>query len=146
MHLDIIYDTREKENNEWTFADYDSLTMSQKKLDYADYLYEEGGVLIERKKTCQEFIRNLGKNWDRFIRELEGMSQYKHPIIIVGENEKFDWLYEKKYMRAHPNFLRKRIAQIYIEYGIPTIFVPNEEIAQNYAYRIFKEAYGSTRS
>ncbi len=79
--MKIIVDTREQQP--WRFDIWDCKTKSAK-LDYGDYSIEglERYVSIERKKSTGELALNLGKQRERFFRELEELSKFPHAYLI----------------------------------------------------------------
>ena len=142
--MNVIIDSREQ--NPFRWMDYENLTTVRDKLDFADYSlasYDRPGdddsVVIERKQHCQELLSNIGQNWERFQRELVGMSKYKHKFIIVCGPSNFDYLYNKGFTKISPNYAYKQLAYIYTEYGIPTLCFSKVEDAENFVYRLFVE-------
>ena len=77
--MKILKDTREQKG--WTFDEVEG-NVAVGKLDTGDYTVEgfEGVLCVERKGTFAELAGNLVE--DRFWRELERMSKFKHPYVI----------------------------------------------------------------
>ena len=41
---------------------------------------------IERKAKMEEFLGNIGSNWERFKRELDKLSEFEKPAIMLDTN------------------------------------------------------------
>lgn len=118
--------------------------MTKDKLDAGDYTIvghdrpsDDDSIIIERKKTCSELIGNLGTHWERFTREAELLTEYKHKCIIVCCPDNFETLYHQGLTALSPNYIYSRIALLYLKYQIPTIFMPSTDAAENYIFRLF---------
>lgn len=116
----IIKDTREQKG--WEFEEF---TMGA--LKTGDYTYEglENILCVERKGTFSELALNLTQ--ERFWRELERMSQFKHPYIICEFELKDIMLYPynmgtlQKKIKVRGPYLLKKIAEAELM-GIHFIF------------------------
>lgn len=142
--IKIIYDTREQDP--LRFHEYE-VDICRDKLDAGDYTLsghdrprDDHSIIIERKKNCQELVSNLVMNWDRFKAELEILSQYKHKAIVVCGPNNFPHIYSRGYTKVSPSFAYSRIADILMDYGIPTIFADTRDEASNLIYRMFIKA------
>lgn len=107
---------------------------------------DDDSIIIERKKDCSELVRNLGAEWERFTREMELMTQYRHKLMVVCAPDNFQVLYDKGYTKLHPNFVYKQLATLQIRYGVSTIFLPNRTTAENYIFRLFTDIINKTRA
>lgn len=141
-NLRIICDTREQ--TPLTFALKDNVEMISDKLDCGDYTLcghdmpnDDYSIIIERKKDCSELITCLGRQWDRFERECELLSQYKNKIIVVESLENFGWLYKVKRTKMHPNYCKSKLMEIFLRWQIPTFFFEDRESMENFLFRIF---------
>lgn len=140
--MKVIVDTREQEP--LGFTDYAVSTVVDK-LDAGDYSLVGAdrpgseSIIFERKKNCAELIRNIGALWETFQKELAVLQQYEVRAILVGEPQVFHALYERGYTKLHPNFVYKRLAEIQVVYGVPTIFFPNRSHVEHYIFRAFSE-------
>lgn len=146
----ILRDTREQTPFEWD--GYEDITITSETLEAGDYTIvghdmpgDDSSIIVERKKNCNELIGNVGANWDRFLREAELLAQYKTKLIIVCGPCNFDYLYDNKLTKLHPNFVFKQLAHLQINYGISTLYFPNKEQAENYVFRLFVETIRSVR-
>lgn len=142
--IKIIVDTREKDALK--FKDYEVVT-SIDKLEAGDYTIhchdrplDDNSIIIERKKNCQELVHNLVASWDVFKNELEILSTYRHKAIVVCGPNNFPYLYDRGFTKVSPSFVYCRIADVFMEYGIPTIFANSREDAENMIYRMFVKA------
>lgn len=84
----VVRDTREQEG--YTFERFSGRYTSCngmviKKLDTGDYslLGMEDKLCIERKGRVSELATNLGKDKDRFLREIERMKDFPFKFIIL---------------------------------------------------------------
>lgn len=144
--MQIIVDTREQEPLK--FEGYEGLTLCKDKLDAGDYTLvghdmpnDDDSVIIERKASCRELLGNLGAGWDRFKNELEILSKYRHKCIVVCGHNNFDYLYTRDMTKLSPNFVYKRLGDIYLTYGISVFFANSREEAESYIARMFKQIY-----
>ena len=151
----VIVDTREKSG--WDFegklpSNIYIKKIYRDKLEAGDYTivgYEspddEFGVIIERKNSVEEFLRNIGKNWDVFKRELEKLSKYKVAAIIVEDDlseayKRFNAKAGKygKIFNLPPDFILKRVSEIKSMYGVSVFFVSSKYNGQRLACNLFK--------
>lgn len=124
----IIRDTREKKGY-WTFA---GKRCRSQKLDTGDYTIAgyEDILSIDRKKTATELSQNVGRDWDRFKRELIRMQKIKHSYIVceftLAELSAFPWksklsAHVKKKIKVRGPFLLRRVQEIR-DMGITVLF------------------------
>lgn len=144
LEVKIIRDTREQ--TPFTFKQYPEVYTYVDKLDAGDYSLcghdmpnDDYSVVIERKKTCLELASNLGQNWDRFLREMELLKDYKIKVLVVCEKNNFYKIYKEGRTKLHPNFIRKRLLYLQIKYGINFMFFPDQDCAEEYVVKLFKE-------
>lgn len=97
------------------------------KLEYGDYslLGFENGIVFERKKIGDLF-GCLGKDRERFTKELEKLVEVERKYIVVEEKEE-DIVQSYKYSQMHPNAVRQSIASIEMRYGIPFYYSRNRK-------------------
>lgn len=140
----IIADTREKKP--LTFSQYPEVKIYKEKLDAGDYSLvahdlpgDDYSVIVERKRNCLELCGNLGQNWNCFLREMELVKNYKIKVLLVCEKNIFHHLYKDGKTRMHPSLIRKRLLYLQIKYGVQFMFFPDEESAEEYVVRLFKE-------
>jgi ERCC4-type nuclease len=127
-----------------------------KNLEYGDYTivgYDlpefKNSIIIERKASVEEFLGNIGKNWDRFQRELDGLRKYSKPYIIVEDDlhdayAKYKSRNPKRgmYFTLPPDFLLSRVSEIDYKWGIKTLFLSNKYFARRYACNLFRSVLG----
>jgi ERCC4-type nuclease len=147
--IPIIIDTHEQIPFLWN--GYDGVSIYHDTLKAGDYTLvghdmpkDDDSIIIERKKSCQELCSNLVTYWDRFERELEMLSQYKHKFIVVADNNNFESIYNKGYTKVHPNFIYKKLSLIYLSYGVNTLFLGSHKESEQFLYRLFKEIINGT--
>lgn len=146
--IKIICDTREQEPLK--FHEYD-VSICRDKLDAGDYTIrchdrpkDDNSIIIERKKNCQELVNNLVAAWDTFKAELEILAQYRFKAIIVCGPNNFPYIYNRGFTKISPSFAYSRLAEVYMEYGVTTIFADNRDEAENMMYRMFVRAMRMT--
>lgn len=144
----VIRDTSEKENHGWWFPPDDRcMGTIRSSLDTGDYtlLGYENTFTIERKRTTGEVAINIYEK--RFIAELERLTQFKHPFIIMefSMNDVFSFPLNSgipknrwKYLKTESKALLKHIMDYQVKYGIPIIFAGDfgEEVATSLFKRI----------
>ena len=124
----------------------DKVVLHRDKLDCGDYtMYahdlpgDDHSIVLERKKDCMELITNLVTKWDQFASEMELLRQYKHKQIIVCKPENFWWLYQQGFTAVHPNFLYKKLAVLYYDFGVPVTFLGSRMAVEAYMYSFMKD-------
>jgi ERCC4-type nuclease len=155
INVSVIVDTREK--NPWDLkgkmpSGFKIKNIYTDKLDAGDYSIvghdlpnDDFSIVIERKASLEEFIGNIGRGWKRFQIELEKMAQYKNPVIIIEDDLKDSYSKYKmkkgpgRYFNVSPDFILKRVSEIYTKYGVPTVFASNKYFAQRLAGQLFRD-------
>jgi ERCC4-type nuclease len=147
--LHILIDTREQ--NPLTWSTYQGISTALETLPCGDYTItghdlpsDDNSIIVERKKDCKEFARNIGADWDRFKNELELMREYKNKMIIICTPNNFDELYQIGFTKLHPNFVAKQLAVIQTHYQIPVLFMNNRSDVENLMFRMFYEILKKT--
>ena len=98
------------------------LVLVRDTLDVADYSIRgwESSIAVERKNLT-DLYGSLGKNRERFKRELEILQFYDRRWIMVEASE-YEVLCWQEYSQVHPNSIRQSLVSIEIRYGIPIYF------------------------
>jgi ERCC4-type nuclease len=146
--FNVICDTREK--TPFIFAHADINQVISKKLDTGDYSIEglEDILCIERKRSVAEIANNLTDN--RFDRELERMMKYKYRFILCEFNYYNIDIYPRgseipkakwDSIRIKAPFIRSKLVDIMIRYGVQIIFCENAEYASEIATTIMRKIY-----
>lgn len=141
MDHSIIRDTREQ--NGWKFSD-----MISQKLDTGDYTLQgfEDILCIERKASVSELANNISD--PRFWREMERMRSYPYKFIICefsfediqGFPHNTDLPKSvKARIRVRPAYVRKKILELQLDYGINVMLCGNSTTAMNYCKDVFKK-------
>ncbi len=138
----IQIDSREKNNKHIldTFEMYSDLKLLTSKLPYGDYCnFNNAFCVIERKNSINELATCLGKEHERFKKELsEARSFGIHIIILIEESKEFinfedikNWVNPKlkKYPKAMTGEKMYKILSKYIEwYGIEVKFTTKDYV------------------
>lgn len=116
-----------------------------KKLDYGDYHYtkDKFNIFVERK-SLNDFIGTLGKNFDRFCREIERAKKDDAFLIVLVENNisnclSFNYLpYINRYTKETPDHIFHNVRDILQNYkNIQFLFADGRVAAVNLINKIF---------
>lgn len=121
----IIRDSREKQDYGFNFRKSKNCAgMIVQKLDFGDYAIQghENLIVIERKQSVTELCGNLGKNRERFIRELERMNAAECKFKYVIIEDYYSSIDKQKYTRMRPNAIFQSIMSFEIKYGVHFVF------------------------
>ena len=88
----VWIDSREKENSHVTeYFDSKPIDHFTSKLPYGDYMsLDNARVIVERKCGILEMVSTLGKDHERFKKELKEATKYGIHLIILIEEEGYD--------------------------------------------------------
>jgi ERCC4-type nuclease len=121
----LIVDSREQTN---LFSKpQKGLLITRDTLKYGDYSVRgfESQIGIERKNVMDLF-QSLGKERDRFKRELEGLSKFHRKWIVV-EGTEDEILSFQNYTKMHPSSIRQSLVSIEIRLGIGIHYEPDRK-------------------
>ena len=165
-NMTLIVDTRENENNH--IMDYiraKKINYVIRKLDAGDYSLElplrisgvpdvvslEKRIVIERKHSIDEIATNLGKDSERFEREIIRLKAAGTKCVLLLENFSFDRLYgDVKSYRSQmpPDQIALRLNQHIVRYDLQ-LYTLNDRnhagrlitsLLARHAYEYLKEA------
>ena len=88
----LISDTREKKNQHvLDYFEAVGIKYEIAKLDYGDYMdVYRPGIVIDRKQNIAELAKNVvGKDRDRFVRELERAQAAGSKMVILVEQNRY---------------------------------------------------------
>jgi ERCC4-type nuclease len=125
--LIIAIDTREKTPYEFKNSETKLLPTG----DYSIVGYEDC-ITIERK-TKADAYSSLGKNRDRFRRELERMLDFDYACIIV-ESSMDSFVKPPKYSKLNPKVALHTLLAWRIKYRIDIQFAPNRKWGKYLTY------------
>ena len=162
IYANVIIDNQEKKP--WDFTEklpskFFVNNVVVKNLEYGDYTLDgydlpefKNSIIIERKASVEELLGNIGKNWERFQRELDGLQKYSRAVIIVEDDlhdayAKYMGRNPKKgmYFTLPPDFLLSRITEIDYKWGIKTLFLSSKYFARRYACNMFRSILGEVK-
>lgn len=146
--MKIIRDTREKSDHGWSFGGYDVI---DKKLESGDYSLVglETVITIERKKSPGEVAGNIGKDRERFNKELVRMSKFELAYIIceftLDEALRFPEGSDipkrlLKYVKIGGKFIVKTLSSYEELYGVKVIYAGDRGGAIEKAIEILEGA------
>lgn len=145
----IIQDTREQ--TPWNFDFEKSVAQEIDTLSTGDYAIKglENFLCIERKGCIEEFATNLGRDFDRFKRELVRMDSFPHAFIICEfplrdlaeypNHKNFAKL--QKTAKISGKYLMKQIMEIQLDHHINIMFCTNKIYAQQAALSLMKRIH-----
>lgn len=150
----ILRDTSEKEGKGWQFPESEMWGgTSPANLYTGDYTiegyFDNKQFVIERKATVSELVSCIThkEKWDDFKQELERLEDFAHPFVVCEfpyvllttfpENSGLPRAIADK-IRVSPQFLIKRLAEIFVHFKTPFLFVDGPSEARNLASSIFK--------
>ena len=87
----MICDTREKKNQHvLDYLNTNGIEYVVHKLDYGDYMdFSNPGICIDRKQNIAELAKNVTRERDRFIREIERAKADGCRLVILVEQNKY---------------------------------------------------------
>ena len=156
----VVRDTREKENQGWTWnkSKYCAGTVTRK-LDTGDYTLELDGkcmsnyVTIERKGSISEWAKNVTEA--RFERELERLDGIQYPWILLEFNmtdvlnypvgsgiPKSKW----RFLKFRGPFILKKMTEMMCNHRVRIILrgANGKEVASNIFKRVIEHADANT--
>ena len=91
MQGKIYEDTRQqiargdkhRKKHAW-FAAHDVMIV-RKKLDFGDYISDESNIAVDTKQSIGELAMDVGRDHDRFVRELERARDAGYRLVIMVE-------------------------------------------------------------
>jgi hypothetical protein len=144
----VIRDTREKEGYGWTFLSHTMKRrppicdgMIEQKLEVGDYslIGYEDILAIERKEDFSELWVNYSTR-DRFERELDKMSGFKYPYVLVESQltpDHFNLSPPQYETKAPGKALIRWIISLSVKYGVH--IMPVGQCGRKTAQIIFEE-------
>lgn|SRR5262245_50231383 len=130
----IIID--EQEQAPWRFSP--EITCLRRSLDTGDYTIEsyESLICVERK-SLPDLVRTVIHDWIRFTKQLRRMACMDHAMIVVEAT--LTALMKHEYPGdINPNSVRGKLNAIYLDYGIPTLFLEDRSQAATWVENMFE--------
>lgn len=125
----LVVDTRESQEDPLFLPHpLKGLTIVRDTLETGDYSIRgfENQVAIERKKPY-DLLTCLGKERDRFKREIERLKEFEWKAIVVESTEDSLLYQYHDFSLMNPNSVRQSICSIEIRFNIPFYFNPDRE-------------------
>src|SRR5690606_9461745 len=105
---------------------------------YGGRMGEHWGITIERKKDFGELCGNLGKNRDRFVRELLRMSFYQCRYLVVEQHQ--DALWSGAYRGLmEPEHMFAQVRGLTSQFQVPMLFCDGREEATKAIVTILRQ-------
>jgi ERCC4-type nuclease len=136
----IAYDSREQKPYKFR-AGKNCAGMVKRTLDHGDYQVDgmPNLITIERKQNIDELCNNIGKNRDRFERELVRMQVCKHRYVVVEDY--YSSISRPKFSKMHPNAIWGSVVSLEIKYGVKFMFCGNRKTACRIVKLLLTKAY-----
>lgn len=138
----IIRDTREQDGCGWEFrASPNCAGMEREKLDVGDYSIKgyESKVMIERK-TIGDLWNTLGRDWDRFLRELDRAKDHKIKFLIIEANLA-DLDRGFSYSKVPPENIHAKLISLQVKHNVHVIFAGRIDKAREYTRRLLAKLF-----
>ena len=137
--MKLLIDSREK----WTqpqskdkhisgYFERQGIEWEVKKLDYGDYMIENGNITIDRKKDLSEVCHNLMLSSDkkRFMNEVRGAKEHGLDFVLLIEHggkihsieDVKDW--KNKYSKVPSVVLMNALHKLSVQYNVRVEFCP----------------------
>ena len=156
----LLIDTREKpkaiENILKTF-DEAGIRHASTKLLFGDYMdYNRPGLVIDRKQNIAELAKNVvGKDRDRFVRELERAQAAGSKMVILVEQNRYKdrerWisikepadlmLWSSPHTKIRGERVFRAVSGLIAKYGISVQFCDKRTTGRNILRIIYGEGY-----
>ena len=129
----LICDSREKKNEHiLRYFDRHGIEYEIRKLDYGDYMAENGTVTIDRKQNLSEVCHNLMLASDkrRFMNEVRGAKEHGLEFVLLIEHggkihsieDVKDW--KNKYSKVPSVVLMNALHKLSVQYNVRVEFCP----------------------
>ncbi len=131
--MNVVIDS--KEQAPWRFSS--GILCFRRPLVTGDYSIEsyESQICIERK-SLNDLVKTVIHDWLRFSRQLRRMAAMDYAAIIVESSA--GHLDEKKYEGdTNPNSVRGKLNAIYLDFGVPTLWLENRVLAAQWVENLF---------
>lgn len=155
----VLRDNNEHEGKGWLFEASESCAGTvERNLYTGDYglegYYDNKLFVIERKGCVSEFVQNIStkEKWDDFKQELERLEEFRWPFVVCefpfsllrtypnGSNiPRRVW----PHIRVKPQFLLKRVEEIWLRFKTRFIFTDTPELGREVASGLFKRVVES---
>lgn len=89
--MPILEDTRQqvhhgdKHANKHRWWDSHGVTYERRKLDFGDYSFDGSNVVVDTKRSLDEVAQNVGRDHERFVRELDKARDAGCRLVILVE-------------------------------------------------------------
>ncbi len=126
-----------KEQAPWRF----SCTTERANLPTGDYSIQGfTEVLCVERKSLDDLVHTVISDWIRFSKQLRRMAAMDSACIVVESN--FDLLMGGKFnSQANPKSVRGKLAAIWLDFGVPTMFFSNPGMAGEWCQNFFEDHY-----
>lgn len=132
--MKIIVDSSEQAP--WFFGP--GIPTVKRSLDTGDYSVESyESVLTVERKSLNDLVKTVIHDWLRFSKQLRRMAAMDVAIIVVDStvDALMTHLYDSD---ALPQSVRGKLNAIFVDYGVPTVFIDNRDYAAAWVLNLFE--------
>jgi ERCC4-type nuclease len=141
--IKIIADTREQDP--YKFSNFPDVEIISQKLDTGDYsLVGFEDIITVERKSLNDFWGSITSGRERFEKEVERMSLFKHKFIVVENKLDKTIEYAKTRTLIHSNMILGTIAGWTLKYSVPFVFLSNRFDCQFFIHSFFKQYLSQT--
>ena len=155
----LISDTREKKNQHvLDYFEAVGIKYEVAKLDFGDYMdVYRPGIVIDRKQNIAELAKNVvGKDRDRFVRELERANAAGSRLVILVEQNRYldrdKWirvreptdlmLWSSPHTKIRGERVFRSLSGLIYKYGISVQFCDRRSTGREILRIIYGDNYG----
>ena len=151
----LICDTREKKNQH--VLDYlkaNDVPFVVRKLDYGDYQdHERKHICIDRKQNIAELAKNVTRERDRFVKEIERAKADSSQLVILVEQNKYkdrdNWilvrdisdlmLWSNEHTKIRGEKVFRVLSELKYKYNLSVVFCDKRTTARKILQIIYGE-------
>jgi ERCC4-type nuclease len=140
--MTIVRDSREQKGCGWQFrASANCEGMEETKLDVGDYTIKgyEDKLMIERK-TIGDLWNTLGRDWERFLREMERAKNHRMKYLIIEGNLN-DINKGYIYSKVPPENIHAKLISLQVKHNVHVIFAGREDLAREYVRNLMAKLF-----
>lgn len=114
-------------------------------LKWGDYSLEgfQDQIAVERK-TLSDLFRTVTEGRDRFVAELEALSDYAFAAVVVEAHE--DDIFRRPPTDARPKDVHRSVLAFRARYRVQWCFLADRDFSEKTTFRLLERAYLETLS
>jgi ERCC4-type nuclease len=132
--LHIIQDTREQ--CPWSFPT-DLATVTVAGLPAGDYALAGDDQFAIERKSLEDFVSTVGRDWDRLVREMDRMHHHVARVIVVEGTISDVVMHRYASPIMKPGYILRQISALTLM-GVSVLFAGDRATASCMAYALLK--------